>query len=148
MALMTNKRKSIDELRDIGEAIDESILGASDAEVSDELASLGIDPTKVGAEMDAIAEEAKRLAGRSRLVRAKDAVSAFRRNPPNAAPSDRSALRSRLQGMRSGRAGGNDGLMMAARKGKDMSASDEEGALDDLAQLETLESENPDASKE
>jgi hypothetical protein len=145
---MTNQRKSIDELRDLGYAIDESILGASDAEVSEELASLGIDPEKVTAEMDAIAEEAKRLAGKSRLARAKDALSSFRSNPPNSSPGDRTALRSRLQRMRSDRPGGNDGLMMAARKGKDMSATDEEGALDDLAQLEALESEDPEASKE
>jgi hypothetical protein len=145
---MTNKRKSIDELQDLGDALDESILGASDAEVGEELASLGIDPAKVAAEMDAIAEEAKRLAGKSRLGRAKDAVSAFRSKPPNAVPGDRTALRSRLQTMRSERSGGNDGLMMAARKGEDMSASDEEGALDDLAQLEALESEDPEASKE
>jgi len=143
---MTNKRKSIDELRDLGDALDESILGASDTEVSEELASLGVDPGKVAREMDAIAEEAKRLAGKSRLARAKDAVSAFRSKPPNAVPGDRSALRSRLQTMRSGRSG--DGLMRAARKGKDISASDEEGALDDLAQLEALESEDPEASKE
>jgi hypothetical protein len=144
---MTNKRKSIDELRDIGDAIDESILGASDAEVSEELASVGIDPAKVAAEMDAIAEEAKRLAGKSRLARAKDAVSVFGSKPPNVVPGDRTALRSRLQTMRSERSGGNEGLMMAARKGKDMSASDEEGALDDLAQLEALDSEDPEASK-
>jgi hypothetical protein len=145
---MTKKRKSIDELRDLGDAIAESILGASDAEVSEELASLGIDPEKVAAEMDAIAQEAKRLAGKSRLARAKDAVSAFRSNPPNASQGDRTARRSRLQRMRSGRPGENDGLMMAARKGKEMSPSDEEGALDDLAQLEALESEDPEASKE
>ncbi len=145
---MTKKRKSIDELRDLSDAIDESILGASDAEVSKELASLGIDPEKVAAEMDAIAQEAKRLAGKSRLARAKDAVSAFRSNPPNASQGDRTALRSRLQRMRSGRPGENDDLMMAARKGKEMSPSDEEGALDDLAQLEALESEDPEASKE
>jgi len=145
---MTKKRKSIDELRDLSDAIDESILGASDAEVSEELASLGIDPEKVAAEMDAIAQEAKRLAGKSRLARAKDAVSAFRSNPPNASQGDRTALRSRLPRMRSGRPGENDGLMMAARKGKEMPPSDEEGALDDLAQLEALESEDPEASKE
>jgi len=146
---MTNKCKSIDELRDIGDAIDESILGASDAEVSEELASLGVDPEKVAAEMGAIAQEAKRLAGKSRLARAKDAMSTFRNNPPNAPQGDRrTALRSRLQRMRSGRPGENDGLMMAARKGKDMSASDEEGTLDDLAQLEALESEDPKALKE
>jgi hypothetical protein len=145
---MTNKRKSIDELRDLGNALDESILGASDTEVSEELASLGVDPGKVAGEMGAIAEEAKRLAGKSRLARAKDAVSAFRGKPPNVIPGDRIGLRSRLQTMRSGRSGGNDGLMMAARKGKDISASDEEGAVDDLAQLEALESEDPEASRE
>jgi hypothetical protein len=145
---MTNKRKSIDELRDLGDAIDKSILGAPDAEVSEELASQGIDPKKVAAEMDAIAQEAKRLAVKSRLTRAKDAVSAFRSSPPNASQGERTALRSRLQRMRSGRPGENDGLMIAARKGKEMSQSDEEGALDDLAQLEALESEDPEASKE
>jgi hypothetical protein len=141
---MTKKRKSIDELRDIGDAIDQSILAASDAEVSEELASLDVDPDKVAAEMDAIAQEAKRLAGKSRLTRAKNAVSTFRSNVQNVGQGDRTALRSRLQRMRSGRPGGNDGLMMAARKGKDMSASDEDGALDDLAQLKALESEDPE----
>lgn len=38
--------------------------------------------------------------------------------------------------------------MMAARKGKEVSADDEEGALDDLAQLNALESKDPEASKE
>jgi len=145
---MTNKRKSIDELRDIGDAIDQSILRASDAEVNEELASLGINPEKVAAEMDAIAQEAKRLAGKSRLAGAKDAVRNFRSNRPNVPQGNRTALHSRLQRMRSGRPDVNDGLMMAARKGKGMSASDEEGALDDLAQLEALESEDPEVSKE
>jgi hypothetical protein len=145
---MTNKRKSIDELRDLSDAMDESILGASDAEVREELASLGLDPEKVAAEMDAIAQEARRIAGKSRLARAKDAVSAFRSNQPNASHADMAVLRSKLQKMRSGRSGENDGLMMAARKGKQLSVSDEEGVLDDLAQLEALESEDPEASKE
>jgi len=145
---MTNKRKSIDELRDLGDAIDESILGASDAEISEELASLGIDPEKVAAEMDAIAQEVKRMAGKSRLSNAKDAVSTFRSNRPNTSHADRSALRSKFQRMRSGRPGENDGMMIAARKGKQLSANDEEGALDDLAQLQALESEDPEASKE
>jgi hypothetical protein len=91
MVTVNNARATL-----LGDAIDESILGASDAEVSEELASLGIDPEKVAAEMDAIAQEAKRLAGKSRLARAKDAVSDFRSNPPNASQGDRTALRSRL----------------------------------------------------
>lgn len=145
---MSNKRKSIDELRDMGDAIDESILGAPDAEVSEELGALGIDPEKVAVEMDAIAQEAKRIAGKSRLANAKDAVSAFHSNRPSAAQADRSALRSKFQTMRSRRPSDNDGLMMAARKGTQASQADEDGALDDLAQLEALESEDPEASKE
>jgi hypothetical protein len=145
---MTNKRKSIDELRDLSVEIDESILGASDAEVSEELASLGIDSEKVAAEMDAIAREAKRMAGKSRLTSAKDAVSTFRSNRPNTSHADRSALRSKFQKMRSGRPAESDGMMMAARKGKQLSANDEEGALADLEQLQALESEDPEASKE
>jgi hypothetical protein len=145
---MTNKRKSVDELRDLSDAIDDSILSASDAEVREELASRGLDPEKVAAEMDAIAQEAKRIAGKSRLARAKDAVSSFHSNRPDASHDDRSVLRSKFEKMRSGRSNENDGLMMAARKGKEMSPSDQEGALDDLAQLEALESEDPEASKE
>ncbi len=145
---MTNKRKSTDELRDLSDEIDDSILGALDADVSEELASLGIDPEKVAEGMGAIAQEAKRLAGKSRLARAKDAVRTFRGNRPNVPQGGRSALRSRLERMRSGGPDVNDDLMMAARKGKSMPDSDEEGALDDLAQLEALEFEDPEASKE
>jgi hypothetical protein len=43
---------------------------------------------------------------------------------------------------------GADSVMMAARKGKQLSADDEDGALEDLAQLEALEAEDPEASKE
>ena len=99
--------------------------------------------------MGAIAHEAKRLAGKSRLARAKDAVSIFRGNPPSAPPRRQSRAAFPTSKDAIGRSGANDGLMMAAPgKGKDMSPSDEEGTLDDLAQLEALESEDPDASKE
>lgn len=145
---MNNKRRSIDELRDLGDALDESILRASDAEVSEELTSLGIQSDKVVAEMDAVAEEAKQLAGKLRLERAKDAVIAFRSNQPSAVRSDRSGLRSKLEKMRSRTPDENHGLMIAARKGTHLSADDEEGALDDLQQLEAIESEDPEASKE
>jgi hypothetical protein len=143
---MTKKRKSIDELRDLSDAIDEAILGASDSEVSEELTLLGIDPEKAAAEMDAFTQEAKKTAGRLRLARAKGAVTNFRNNRSKAQPADRSALRARFQKMRSG--AGANGMMMAARKGKQLSADDEEGAVDDLAQLEALEAEEPEASKE
>jgi hypothetical protein len=39
-------------------------------------------------------------------------------------------------------------MMLAARKGKQLSETDQDGALDDLAQLDALESEDSEASKE
>ena len=143
---MISKRRSIDELRDLSDAIDETILGASDAEVSEELTVLGIDPEKVETEMNAFTQEAKRKAGKARLARAKHAVIDFRSNRSNAMQPDRTALRAKFQKMGSG--AGTDSMMMAARKGKQLSADDEEGALDDLAQLEALDSENPEVAKE
>ncbi len=59
---MTNGRKSLEELRRIDDAIDESILRATEQELREELASEGLDPDKVIAEMDAATKSAK-LAG-------------------------------------------------------------------------------------
>ena len=61
---MTSKRRSIDELRDLNDAIDETDPARSDPEVSEELTLLGIDPEKVEAEMNAFTQEAKRTAER------------------------------------------------------------------------------------
>jgi hypothetical protein len=143
---MTSKRRSIEELRDLSNAIDEAILGATADEVREELTLLGIDSEMVEAEMRAFTREAKTMAGRARLARAKQAVTDFRSNGLNETRSDRAELRTKFQKMRSGT--GTDSMMMAARKGKSLSPDDEEGALDDLAQLEALDSEDPMTSKE
>jgi hypothetical protein len=50
--------------------------------------------------------------------------------------------------MRSGSKSADDGLMMAARKGKQLLQNDEESAMDDLAQLEALEAQDDKASEE
>lgn len=146
---MTNKYKATEELQNLNDRLEESILSASDAEVSEELSEAGIDPMTVASDMDAIAQQAKAKAGKLRLAAAKEASASFRDRQTSALPSERSALRAKLQNMRSARPGANDGgMMMAARKGKEMSADDEESTLDDLAQLNALESEDPEASKE
>ncbi|RWB71515.1 MAG: hypothetical protein EOQ50_21610 [Mesorhizobium sp.] len=143
---MSSKRKSVDELRDLSDAIDESILAASDDEIDEELALLGLDPTKVAVEMEALAQEAKKMAGRLRLERAKQAMADFHSKPTTTRFPDRAALRSKFDRMRSG--GDGQSMTMAARKGKHLSSDDEDGALDDLAQLEALEAEDPEAPKE
>jgi hypothetical protein len=148
MVVMTSKCKASDELRRIGDAIDESILGASLEELRDELAAQGLDPDKVVAEMDSITERAKIAGAKMRLEQAKDAVKSFKAGRVETSQIDRSALRSNLQHMRSGRTGNHSGMMMAARKGKQLSQSDEEGTLDDLAILQALEADDPEASEE
>jgi hypothetical protein len=148
MVVMTSRRKASDELRRIGDAIDESILSASAEELREELAAQGLDPDKVVTEMDSITERAKIAGAKMRLEQARDAVKSFKAGRVETSQIDRHALRSNLQHMRAGRTGNHSGMMIAARKGKQLSQSDEEGTLDDLAILQALEADDPEASDE
>jgi hypothetical protein len=141
MAVMTKKGTGSEELRRIGEAIDESILNASSGELREEAAAQGLDVDKLVAEMDAILAEAKSACANQRLARAKEAVTAFKSQNAVVSPVQREAVRKKLHATRSGDRTSAAGMMMAARKGKSVSESDEEGEVDDLAQLEALESE-------
>lgn len=139
---MTGKRTSQDELRKLDDAIDESILAASSEELREELAAMGIDPDAVVSEMDVVTAHAKSLAAKKRLEQAKQAVMAFKTRPNKSSPEDRDGSRRKLDAMRAGEA--TDTFdMMAARKGKGLSDGDEQGMLDDLAQLAALEAEDP-----
>src|SRR6516164_9839373 len=111
MAHMNSRHRASDELRRIGDAIDESILDASAEELQEELAAQGLDPAKVIAEMGAIAERAKTAAAKARLERAKDAVKSFNSGRLQTKAIDRAGLRSNLRQMRSGRANNDDGMM-------------------------------------
>jgi hypothetical protein len=145
---MSNGRKAIEELRRIDDAIDESILGTSAKDLREELAEDGLNPDKVVAEMDAITRDAKIAGAKMRLTQAKESVALFKTERAHARPRDRTALRAKLQRMRSSGKSGGEGLMMAARKGKQLSPSDEEGALEDLVQLEALATLDDGASNE
>jgi hypothetical protein len=63
------------------------------------------------------------------------------RKPPSSPQSTEARVKGKLNAMRSGAGENVAGMMMAARKGKKLSEKDEEGTLDDLAQLEALENE-------
>ncbi|MET3225843.1 hypothetical protein ABIF35_006630 [Bradyrhizobium japonicum] len=139
---MTGKRTSQDELGKLDDAIDESILAASSEELREELAAMGIDPDAVVSEMDAVTAHAKSVAAKRSLEQAKQAVVAFKARPTKSNPEDRDASRRKLDAMRAGKA--TDAFdIMAARQGKGLSDSDEQGMLDDLAQLAALEAEDP-----
>lgn len=135
---MTGKRTSRDELRNLDDAIDDSILAASSEELREELAALGMDPDAVVSEMDAVTARAKTAAAKKSLERAKQAVLVFRARPTKSSSEDRDGVRRKLSGE-----GKSTFDTMAARKGKGLSDSDEQGMLDDLAQLAALEAEDP-----
>lgn len=138
---MTRKNSGRNELQRISDAFDDDILNASPAQLRKLLAEEGLDETKVVAEMDAIFEEAKRSCGKAKLDHARAAIAARGSEQSNVLPIDRERLRGKLGVMRSGAGENMEGMMMAARQGKKLSARDEEGALDDLAQLEAMENE-------
>ncbi|WP_316159310.1 hypothetical protein [Bradyrhizobium sp. SZCCHNRI3042] len=136
---MTRKNRGRNELQRISNAFDEDILNASPTQLRELLAEEGLDETKVVAEMDAILEQAKRSCGKAKLDQAKTAIAARGSEPSNVSAIDRERVRGKLGAMRSGAGENMEGMMMAARQGKKLSARDEEGALDDLAQLEAME---------
>jgi hypothetical protein len=138
---MTKKITGSEELRRISDALDESILNTSPEELREELAAEGLEEARVVAEMDAILAEAKKSYGKLRLEQAKEAVAAYRSQTSKVSPMDRDLVRKKLNAMRSGAGENIAGMMMAARNGKKLSDRDEEGVLDDLAQLEALEND-------
>jgi hypothetical protein len=140
---MTTRRTFQDELRKLDEAIDESILAASSDELREELAAQGMGPDAMVSEMDAVTARARNAAAKRGLERAKQAVLAFKARPANVSSEDKDAVRRKLGEMRTGDGANASDMMMAARKGKGLSESDEQGILDDLAQLAALEAEDP-----
>lgn len=83
-----------------------------------------------------------------RLERARDAVKAAKSQPTMISSVERELVRAKLHNMRAGNGGNASGRMMAARKGDGLSESDEEGAVDDIAQLEALEAQDPETDGE
>jgi hypothetical protein len=130
-----------EELGKLEDAIDESILAASPDELREELAALGMDPDAVVSEMKDLTARAKIVGAKRGLERAKQAVLAFKAKP-TVSSEDRAAIRRKLDEMRAGDGAKASDMMMAARKGKGLSDSDEEGILDDLARLAALEAED------
>jgi hypothetical protein len=141
---MTIKRTNREELEKLDDAIDESILAASSDELREELAALGLDPDAVVAEMDAVTGRARIAAAKRSLERANRAVLTFKARPADVSAEARDAVRRKLGEMRAGDGAKASDMMMAARKGKGLSDSDEQGILDDLARLARLEAEDPE----
>ena len=135
---MTKRPSDMDRLSKIDEAIDESILEASEKDLREDFADQGDGFDKAVARVGSTIERAKASAAKMRFERAKREVKAFREGS-NVGSYDLAKARRRLDGMRTGDP--TDISMMAARKGGKLSERDEHGVVDDLAQLEALENE-------
>lgn len=141
---MTKKPSDMDRLSKIDEAIDQSIIEASEKDLREDFAELGDDFDKAVARVGSAIERAKVSAAKMRFERAKHEVKAFR-DQSNVRPLDLARARSLFEGMKTGDTGDT---MMAARKGGKLSERDEDGVVDDLAQLEALENEAREEGEE
>jgi hypothetical protein len=134
----------MDRLLKIGEAIDESIIDASEKELREDFAEQGHDFDKAVARVGSTIERAKASAAKMRFELAKRDMKEFH-DQSNVRTLDLAKARRRLDGMVAGDAADT---MMAARKGGKLSERDEDGIVDDLAQLEALENEASEEGEE
>jgi hypothetical protein len=140
-----NKRPSdVERLLKIQEALDESILEASEKDLREDFAQQGDDFDNAVARVGSTIERAKISAAKMIFERAKREMNLFREEA-DVNPLDLSKARLRLDGMRTGDV--ND-IMMAARKGGKLSERDENGVVSDLAQLEKIESKTREEGDE
>jgi len=141
---MSRDPTDLEKLSKFDQAIDDSILEASEADLREDFKEVGEDFDKAVARAGRALEQAKARAARMRFKRAQDESKAYREQE-NVKSFDLAKARRRLDGMRSGEA---EKAMMAARKGGKLSQRDEENLLKDLAQLEALENDHKEEGEE
>lgn len=141
---MTTKPSDMERLLKIDEALDESIAEASEKDLREDFAEQGLDFDKAVARVGSTIERAKASAAKMRFELAKREMKAFHEQS-NVRTLDLTKARRRLDGMVAGDAGET---MMAARKGGKLSERDQDGIVDDLAQLEALENEAREEGEE
>jgi hypothetical protein len=133
------KPTASEELERIEDALAESLLDAAGEDVRKEITASGDDPETLIAAVDAAIASACAEAARARLERARAELSAWRTKSGPASPLEHKASRTRFERLRSGNFDPDAKMMMAARKGKELSDSDVEGLIEDMAELERLD---------
>ncbi len=141
---MSRDPTDLEKLSKFDQAIDDSILEASEADLREDFKEVGEDFDKAVARAGRALEQAKARAARMRFKRAQDESRAYREQE-NVKSFDLAKARRRLDGMRSGEV---ENAMMAARKGGKLSQRDEENLLKDLTQLEALENDDKEEGEE
>jgi hypothetical protein len=136
------KNPARDQLERIEEALIESILGASEAELRDQMAERGEDPDKCLLRMEQIIAGAKAASGKRRMQRAKSELQDWRAGTAQRFKFDRKAARAFFEKIRTRDPELASKMLLAARKGEGLSEGDMEGLIDDLAKLEQLDEED------
>ena len=138
----SRKNPAREQLDRIEDALIESILGASEAELREGMAERGEDPDKCLLRMEQIIAGAKAACGKRRMARAKSELQKWRAGQPKTLKFDREAARARFEKIRSQDPELASKMLLAARKGEGLSERDMEGLLEDLAKLERLDGED------
>jgi hypothetical protein len=131
-----------EQLDRIEEALVETILAASEAELREDMKARGEDPDKCLARIEEIIAGAKAACANRRFERAKSELKDWRSGQDKVVDIDRAAARVRFEKIRSRDPELASRMMMAARNGESLSDRDMEGLLEDLAKLERLEGED------
>jgi len=126
-------------MRRLDEAILDDISEMSEAEIDADFIDLGLDPAAEAEKTRSAIEAAMKNFAKASLISAKEEVARYKLEQARGARAMGSA-KSALDRLRS-RDPGFAPMMMAARKGKTLSESDEAGLAEDLADLEKLEKE-------
>lgn len=145
--MSASKKPQVSPAALIGDAILEDTLSLSPEDAAAELRDAGIAPEDAVARVRRAVADAEMDCARRRMESAKEGVAAFRASRSDVIPlADRQRQRARLEEMKRS-APGASGMMMAARKSEGLSQRDEEGLLDDLADLERLEREDDEGAQ-
>jgi hypothetical protein len=142
----TKKSPTDEQLDRIEDALIETILNSSEAELREDMKARGKDPDKCLAEIDSLIARAKTDAAKWRLERAKSELQDWRAGKGNVVGFDREAARAKFEKIRA-RDPELAKMLMAARNGQGLSDNDMEGMLEDLAKLERLDGEDDEDGK-
>jgi len=140
---MTGSRKNTtrEQLDRIEDSLIESILGASEAELREEMIERGEDPDRFLLRIEQIIAGAKTACSKRRMERAKFELQEWRAGQARTLKLDREAARARFEKIRSHDPDLASRMLLAARKGEGLSERDIEGLIEDLAKLERLDDE-------
>ena len=141
---MTNsgKNTSREQLDQIEEALVETILAASEAELREDMIARGENPDQCLARIEEIIAGAKAACAKRRFERAKSELKDWRSKQGKVVEMDLAAARARFEKIRSRDPALASKMMMAARNGEGLSDRDMDGLLEDIAKLERLEGED------